>query len=319
MIDLDEAKQRLPIPDLWRLIGLEGEPADQCRSPFREDRNPSFSIYADGTRWRDFSTGEGGDAVDFLAVARGLSNADGIREFIALAGGREPAATTPKPYRRTLEKPKKGNPRLPELSTGTPGDWKQLAELRGLSEPGIARAVALGLVRFADWHERRIWVATDATRRNAQARRLDGEMFPAIGKLAARKSHTFAGSEAGLPLGLPNVKGARAVLVVEGGPDLLAACDCVALSGVRDIASVGILGASNRLSRETLAILQGRRVRIFPHADDAGRAAGERWQRQLEGVGALVDSLDMGTVCPGANDLNDAVCADGFQPGDVLP
>jgi len=32
-------------------------------------------------RWRDFATDEGGDVIDFLAKARGLSLGDAIREF----------------------------------------------------------------------------------------------------------------------------------------------------------------------------------------------------------------------------------------------
>jgi hypothetical protein len=83
---LQAAKEELPIPALWQLLNLPGKPARSCRSPFREDRNPSFSIYDGGRKWKDYATGEGGDAVDFVAVAFGISNEDACRKLIELAG-----------------------------------------------------------------------------------------------------------------------------------------------------------------------------------------------------------------------------------------
>lgn len=82
---LHEMKQRLRIPQLWGLLNLPGIPAKSCRCPWRDDHKPSFSIYADGLRWRDFAADEGGDAIDFLAKARGLSLGDAIREFKRLS------------------------------------------------------------------------------------------------------------------------------------------------------------------------------------------------------------------------------------------
>jgi hypothetical protein len=58
---LEAAKEQLSIPALWQLLNLPGKPARSCRSPFREDRNPSFSIYDGGRKWKDHATGEGGE------------------------------------------------------------------------------------------------------------------------------------------------------------------------------------------------------------------------------------------------------------------
>jgi DNA primase len=76
------ALERLTIFDLWKLLRLDGTPKPSCRSPFREDRNPSFSIYDHGRRWKDFATGKGGDVVDFCSQARNLSKEDGARLLI---------------------------------------------------------------------------------------------------------------------------------------------------------------------------------------------------------------------------------------------
>lgn len=87
MNPLSLAKDKLLIPAAWRALGLAGEPAiGMNRSPFREDTNPSFSIYGGGRRWKDFGTGESGSVVDFIMKAKGLTVVQAINEAIRLAG-----------------------------------------------------------------------------------------------------------------------------------------------------------------------------------------------------------------------------------------
>ena len=86
-ITLNEAKDRLRIPTVWGLT-LNGDPPAKdgvYRSPFREDGNPSFSIFANGTRFKDHATGESGDAITFYAMARGIENREAVKEFLTLA------------------------------------------------------------------------------------------------------------------------------------------------------------------------------------------------------------------------------------------
>src|SRR5262245_792694 len=92
---LGSALERLRIPAIWVMLNLPGKPARSCRSPFREDRHPSFSIYDDGRRWKDYATGEGGDAVDFIAKALGISNEDACRKLIDMAGTRREKSAFP--------------------------------------------------------------------------------------------------------------------------------------------------------------------------------------------------------------------------------
>jgi hypothetical protein len=59
-----------------------------------------------------------------------------------------------------------------------------------------------------------------------------------------------------------------------------------------DCAVLGLLGASVRFARPVLEQLRGRRVRLFPHADDAGRSAAAEWSLQLRDIGCTVDAYD---------------------------
>src|ERR1700741_1219425 len=70
---IDEIKHRLTIPMLSRELFPDWEPAKSCRSPFRPDHSPSFSVYNDGKLFMDFATGDKGDVIDFYALAKGVS------------------------------------------------------------------------------------------------------------------------------------------------------------------------------------------------------------------------------------------------------
>ncbi|MDA7921296.1 CHC2 zinc finger domain-containing protein [Verrucomicrobiales bacterium] len=88
VITIPEAKERITIPHLWAILTLSGDPPIKdgvYQSPFRDDSSPSFSIFAGGRRFKDHGTGEGGDAITFLALARGIDNRDAVKEFVTIA------------------------------------------------------------------------------------------------------------------------------------------------------------------------------------------------------------------------------------------
>ena len=70
---LEVAKERIRIPDLWRELGLEGEPKKTCRCPFHEDRSPSFSIFDDG---------KGGSAMPDAAAVASLTSSRRRRDLV---------------------------------------------------------------------------------------------------------------------------------------------------------------------------------------------------------------------------------------------
>lgn len=310
---LAEAKARLTIHTLWRHFGFNGEPKTSCRSPFRDDNKPSFSVNADGTLFHDFATGDAGDAVDFFQRASGLSKKEACRKFLELAGGHIASAPrAARPHRANI-KPK---PVFPDFTKGTAEDLQQLANLRRISIEGLELASQRGLLWFAKLKSRRTWIVTDSARMNAQARRMDGREWEHF----CVKAYTLPGAWASWPIGIIEAQPFPAIAFCEGGPDLLAACHFIICeSREAHCSPVTVLGASQRIHPDALPLFTGKRVRIFGHDDEDGKAAVERWAQQLTRAGADVDAFNFAGLRQvdesAVKDLNDLtfVYPDDFE------
>lgn len=301
---LAQAKARLTIPNLAAMVLPEWKPARSCRSPFRKDRHPSFSVSPDGRYWRDFGTGEHGDAVDFLARAQGLSIGDAIQAFIRLAGLQAVSGSGPSGLERSLGNDagtaERGHSRtlsLPDdLHAGSAQELRTLAGLRGLNVEAVELASDRGLLRFGSVNDGvlpcKAWIVSDKKRQNAQARRMDGMPWQALpGK---PKAKSLLGSRAAWPIGLGEAQDLNSIALVEGGPDLLAAIHFAFCEGcTADVAPVAMLGAGMTIPDEAVSLFEGKRVRIFPHLDEAGEKAASRWERQLADAGVEVDCVSL--------------------------
>jgi hypothetical protein len=337
---LKRALDRIRIPELWNMLGLEGKAARDgraCRSPFRPDRHPSFSIYDSGRRWKDHGTGEGGTAADFLAKARDLSNREACRELIRLAGARssdtrprlalslrrDETFVIPECDRKAMER-KQAWPRFDPPSQI---EIEAIAGLRSISEEGVSLAAERGLLFCADTAEGRAWVVTDSRRINAQARKLDGTPWERKGGI---KAWTLPGAIGALPVGLREALDFPHIGLLEGGPDLLAAFHLAWCAtsrpetlargkGVDVIGKLGLVAmlGTHPIPEGELAHFKGKRVRIFAHNDDPGLAAEERWRKSLQKVGAKVDGYSFSDLIQfdqkPIKDLNDFAHMDPDQ------
>jgi hypothetical protein len=120
----------------------------------------------------------------------------------------------------------------------------------------------------------------------AETRRLDRSTFAHGGK-----SHTWTGSRKNWPVGISALSWPgyrwRAVLAVEGGPDLLSAHAALALLDLHDVLPISLLSRETRiLHPEAADLLRGHHVHIIPHNDPGdehrhGRAAAERWAADI--------------------------------------
>ena len=99
------------------------------------------------------------------------------------------------------------------------------------------------------------------------------------------------------------------ILLVEGGPDYLAACQLIAESQQTDFDNVlpaAILGAGNDIAEDALAHFAQREITIVAHPGDAGRAAGARWAKQIQHAGGRVKIFNLNQ---NKGDLCDIVAA----------
>jgi hypothetical protein len=305
-----EIKSRLTLRDVGTIVGAELPPRDGVKfcSPLRSDRNPSCTIKSDVLF--DWSTGEHFDAIDLFAAAKNITNAEAIREL------GEKRNNVP-PRRGKVfhaEKPQAATPSEPiafDESEPSPGDLEFIIAARSWpvdAMDGLLLAHELRVLRAGRVCGCDCWVVTDEARRIAEARRIDGKTFAAVGNLGERKAHTVKGSAKSWPVGLcPRIAPERLrnvpLVLVEGGPDLLAAYAVLARlpMSARDVHPVALLGTSATIAPDALGAMSGRAVVILAHGDDPGREAGRRWGKQLSGAGCRVTVRKL----PDGKDLSD--------------
>lgn len=87
-VNLSLLKERLTIPKLWEILQLGPVPrsGQTVASPFRDDRNPSFSIFQNGTAFKDHATDEKGDVIEFYRLHAECSFQDAIYACAQFAG-----------------------------------------------------------------------------------------------------------------------------------------------------------------------------------------------------------------------------------------
>jgi hypothetical protein len=332
---LDQAKELLRIPEMWERRHWPRPPANgRWKEVFRpyeqDDSRKSGSVFDDGRAFKDFKSGEVFDAPALLARVEGLAMPDACREFIKLAGVSE-VRTDSEPERRSYSnrrrrehrtsepEARRSKPVLPNLRDPNSDELETIARLRGFSIAATELATCCGTLKVATHRGHACWAIIDDSCWNCQFRRLDGEPFDfPSGKL---KTVSIAGGWASWPIGAANLGDTRAVLLVEGSGDFLAAHELIfrecaeALTGV-----VAMTGAANWIPSDAFALLRGRAVRIIPHIDTsrAGERAALRWETQLMSAGIETSCFDLRGLTQAngdpATDLNELLF---MAPGEL--
>jgi len=311
--DAEEIKSRLTIERVGAVVFPGWTPAKSCKSPFRQDRSPSFSVFDNSKAWKDHATGEAGDVVSFYQKATGLDFPAALDRLSVMAGVYHEEPTRKPEPKRELQLPA-------DLHEGKAEELRAVATLRGINPEATEEASRRGLLKFGTVGGFPCWLLLDQTRKNCQARRMDGTPFPAVGSLSERKAHTLKGSCQSWPFGLLEAVRMPFLTIVEGGPDALACLHFAQAEGAADrVGVVAMLGASNSIPADALPHFKNKRVRIFPHDDEAGLKAAAGWEKQLRQAGAETDCFRVGgVVLDGgrvSKDLNDLVRmdADAFE------
>jgi hypothetical protein len=265
----------------WCILGLPGAPAKECKSPFREDKRPSFSVYRkDGCeRWWDYAEGAGGDVLDFWARAKSITVKEALISLSSMTGAEAPN----RPPQLVLTP--SGIRWPPDLRTASEDECRALATLRSLSPEAFFLAGRLGTLKVATIYNQKCWIFTDGNARCAEARRFDGQLFA-----SGKKSFCLPGSKKDMPIGL-KTSNARFdaldnLLLVEGMPDYYAALQ-LALGSEISFRPIAILGAGlSSLGDATQQYLTGKKILMTCHNDPQGQAALPKWVKELYRLGA---------------------------------
>ena len=196
---------------------------------------------------------------------------------------------------------------------------QRVADSRGLHITAVEFAFLwLKTLGFVRWCNTECWALRDRSRRCIEARRIDRGDFPASANCNERKAHVFAGySDKSWPVGIlplgfeePWLKQhCHKIMLVEGGPDYLAASQLIVESSATDfdnVLPVAILGAGNDIADDALVHFSERQTTIVAHPGDAGRAAGARWAKQIQHAGGRVKIFNLNQ---NKGDLCDIVAA----------
>lgn len=338
----EDIKAAVSIVDEFRRDGHELKKVGSrlvCLCPFHQERTPSCHITPDTGRFHCFGCGESGTVIDYHSLKCAITPAEAITELAERL--RIPLDSNDTNGHGDTEAPRSSQPeptkqrrrlKLPALQKGNASEFAQLSDCRRVSVDALKLASDRGLLWFCDIADGpdtlRAWIVTDWTRKNAQARRLDGQRWQYAWNTEAKhwepveddrrnKVRGFRGNQASWPVGLEEAQRFESIAIVEG-VDLLAAFHFLIAENREDkVGVVAILGASNRIPAEVVTMFAGKRVRIFPHADSnhAGLKAATNWETQLRPVAAHVDAFDFrGLLQSGGapvKDLNDLTSVDG--------
>lgn len=93
---LDDLKSRLDIVDIIRKYTEPKKSGKNfvAKSPFRNERTPSFSISPDKQLWYDFGAGEGGDMISFIEKIENISFQEAVETLADIAGVKVPKNIT---------------------------------------------------------------------------------------------------------------------------------------------------------------------------------------------------------------------------------
>ena len=315
---ISRVRAELSLPRAWKILGLPGEPKVNCdlKSPFRQDKKPSFRIYEgkDHLRFFDHGDASGGDVIDLWAIAKGIDVRDALHQILDYLGGKELPGDRLKAPQRPAERvlaPREVETagdaiQWPEnLKPPTEDECRQLGVLRSLSPEAFFLAGRLGTLLMGDQRGQRLWITADQRMRSAARRRLDGQPLEGIGK----KSASPKGAPRDWIIGTQTANSAldalKTILVVEGEGDYYAGLQ-IAIESEINFKVLAILGAATKtFHAEALEQFRGATVSIIPHNDRSGigEKAAIKWANQIQALGAIDCFIQrLPIVC---DDLND--------------
>ncbi len=321
MATIDELKSQINLHDLAQKLDLQRPDArGNYHSPAHEDKTPSLSIYRDGTRWKDHSTGEGGTCVDLVMHVEGCDAGTAIKrlhELYVLPLDRRP---TEEPRRKS-----RAEFIADRCLLAADGAMEYLVG-RGLEEAVVAHAIAKKAVGFNTYVSAKVPAGEHGHGGPAAAfivRTMNPGHVVAVDlryldpDLNGGTKTQCQGEKSGHAWysDLNQLKAAHTVYLVESPINALSVDSC----GIKGASSVAIRGTGNA-EAINFKFLQGKRVIICMDNDEpnerlggfcAGARAGWKIHERLTGLNIAAHFVDQGEWL--WNDVNDGLQALGRE------
>jgi hypothetical protein len=295
----EQAVARNPIDDYLHRSGIELK-RGRCNCMIHSGDNPTgFAAWkkgGDSWRWK-CHTGDcgGGDVLDLHVKLSGITGNSSkharvlaAKQLLGLDGaaGEVQLATVRKPKRFIDDDPLDDDRHIPKWGHITKEDIRAISELRSIERRPLFIAARRRLLRVGDVYGHRCGIVTDSSYNCFLARRLDGKPWTDDHK---DKTRIMARGKGSWPIGAPEAKSFPAIALCEGWGDFLAAFGHAWASGVEGLVATVCVPSATAMDTKALKYFHEKKVRIFYHNDDKGRAAATKWAEQLLGVAWRVD------------------------------
>ncbi len=295
--DLTRANALIDLPALigefYPASGARAGKASSIRAAWRDDKNPSASVYQHQGVWfwKDHGTGATGNAWGFLVDVCKFSKIGAAEEVKRRAGiattNNAPHTWTPNPY-----KPAKQPVHKPPLEPLADNWFEFLHDARERLDTTDKAIKPLEWYGLSKAQAQQIGLGLD----------IDGGLIIPIydtrlelvalkkrfAKKDAKPKYTYITTGRGAPAWVGgNIEADTKLFVVVEG-EMNAVCLHLMLEEAQVQAGVlGIAGAEG--SADPLApILRGKDVLIYADGDDAGKRARQKWEQQIKSAGARV-------------------------------
>jgi putative DNA primase/helicase len=276
-----------------------------ARCPFHNDSNPSLEVvprkskaFCNACNWH-------GDVIDFVAEFEGIDTAAAARK---LSGGDLPT----------------DRPALPELPPDEADEWQPVLPAPAHA-PAYDPAKTYNPRRGRDVNWKRAMTRCDAYR-SADGQVLGYVVRMEIDGQKLTPTVTWArhadGREAWVSGRFPNPRPLQGLDDLAGRPDVAVMvvsgekCRAVTAETLPGFVAVTWAGGDQNVARADWRALYGRRVTLWPDADDSGREAAQRLAALLHGHAAEVRVIDTADM-PKGWDIADAV-ADGWDRAKII-
>ena len=276
------------------------------RSPFRDERTPSFHITPNGRGWKDFGDGSGGGVIDLVMRLAGCDRLRAIRILSEMEGTDwSPAPAAPC---RNFQREHEGSRSFTIFSAGpfTSGVLLEYSRSRGISKAVLEKYCTEVTAEFAGGKGKRARFI--GFRNNDGGFVLRSALPGSTGKRCTSSAPTFLDSGGNVS----TLRSCSRVAVFEGMFDFLSfkeiLSSCTLKAGTCDSC---ILNSVVNIPKALDYIMQHRSADLFLDNDRAGREAAAKIMADSDSCGCRV--TDMSHAYKDYNDLNDFLCGENVQ------